>query len=130
MTYSVSALAAVTLAVALDWWVFRVRLVGRRLFWATYAVVLGFQLVVDGVLTCGGIVGYDPRAIVGVRIGCEPVEDLLFGFALVTQTLDWWVWWGRNRRRAAARGGRLGRGPADRPGPGGRARRSRPAPPR
>jgi hypothetical protein len=29
-----------------------------------------------------------------------PVEDLLFGFALVVQTLAWWVWWGR---RAAVR---------------------------
>ena len=29
------------------------------------------------------------------RIAWAPVEDLLFGFALVLQTLAWWVFWGR-----------------------------------
>jgi len=24
-----------------------------------------------------------------------PIEDLLFGFSLVLQTLAWWIWWGR-----------------------------------
>jgi hypothetical protein len=23
------------------------------------------------------------------------VEDLLFGFSLILQTLSWWTWWGR-----------------------------------
>ena len=29
------------------------------------------------------------------RIAYAPVEDLLFGFALVLATLAWWVFWGR-----------------------------------
>jgi lycopene cyclase domain-containing protein len=67
----------------------------RRTFWASYAIVLGFQLVTNGVLAGRGVVRYDPAAIVGLRVAWAPVEDLLFGFALVTQTVAWWVFWGR-----------------------------------
>jgi hypothetical protein len=38
---------------------------------------------------------YDEGAILGWRLVFAPVEDLLFGFALVVQTLAWWVFWGR-----------------------------------
>jgi lycopene cyclase domain-containing protein len=67
---------------------------------------MGFQLLTNGVLTCRDIVTYDPDVITGARIACAPVEDLGFGFAMVTQTLMWWVWWGRRgvgRRAAASR---------------------------
>jgi hypothetical protein len=40
-------------------------------------------------------VTYDGGAILGLRIVNAPVEDLLFGFALVVQSMSWWVWWGR-----------------------------------
>jgi hypothetical protein len=33
---------------------------------------------------------YSPDAIIGVRIASAPVEDLLFGFSLVT--LVWILW--------------------------------------
>ena len=46
-------------------------------------------------LTGRQVVRYDPGTILGPRIAYAPVEDLLFGFALVTQTLAWWVFWGR-----------------------------------
>jgi hypothetical protein len=32
------------------------------------------------------------------------VEDLLFGFALVLQTLAWWVFWGRRGVDASSAG--------------------------
>jgi hypothetical protein len=38
---------------------------------------------------------YDPDAIIGWRLVYAPVEDLVFGFAMVLLTLDLWVWWGR-----------------------------------
>jgi len=95
VSYTASALAGVAVAVLLDLAVLRTRLLTRRIFWVSYAITLGFQLVVNGVLTCRRVVVYDPAAIVGVRVACAPVEDLLFGFALVTSTLAWWVWWGR-----------------------------------
>jgi lycopene cyclase domain-containing protein len=95
VTYTQLALAAVALTILLDLAVLRTRLLTRKAFWTSYAIVVLFQLLTNGWLTGRGIVTYDPAAIVGVRIAFAPVEDLLFGFALVVQTLAWWVWWGR-----------------------------------
>ncbi len=105
MTYTGAALAGVGLAVLLDVAVLRTRLLRRRVFWASYAILLVFQLVTDGVLACRHVVRYDRSAILGPRLACAPVEDLLFGFSLVLQTLSWWVWLGRRARRARTRAG-------------------------
>jgi lycopene cyclase domain-containing protein len=122
VSYTAAALLGVGATVVLDLLVLRTRLLRRRLFWTSYAIVLFFQLVVNGVLTCRDVVTYDPSVITGLRIGCAPVEDLLFGFALVTQTLSWWVWWGRRLRPVGPPrrpGGPSGpaAAPAGRPGP-------------
>ena len=98
MSYTALAVVGVALAIAMDLWVLRTRLLTRRVFWPSYAIIALFQLISNGILTGFGIVVYDPRRILGPRIAHAPVEDLLFGFALVTQTLAWWVWWGRRLR--------------------------------
>ena len=97
MTYTALALLGVGYAVVLDLAVLRTRLLGRRAFWVAYAIVVSFQLLTNGWLTGRGIVRYDDAAITGLRIAYAPVEDLLFGFSLVVQTLAWWVFWGRRR---------------------------------
>jgi lycopene cyclase domain-containing protein len=97
MTYTQAALFGVAATIALDLFVLRTRLLTKRLFWTAYAIVVFFQLVTNGILTGRNIVTYDPTVITGMRIVFAPVEDLLFGFALVVQTLSWWVWWGRRR---------------------------------
>jgi lycopene cyclase domain-containing protein len=110
MTYTVAALVGVGLSVLLDLVVLRTRVLGRRVFWVAYAIVAGFQLLANGVLTGADIVRYDPAAILGPRVVYAPVEDLLFGFALVTQTLAWWVFWGRRGvQREPVAGPPLGR---------------------
>lgn len=95
MSYTVLAVAGVAAAVLLDLVVLRTRVLTRRVFWTAYAIVVVFQLITNGWLTGRDIVTYDDAAIVGVRIVFAPVEDLLFGFSLVVQTLAWWVWWGK-----------------------------------
>ena len=95
MSYTAAASAAVLAAVLMDLVVLRTGLVRRRVFWVSYAIVLLFQLVVNGVLTGLRIVRYDPDVIVGWRVAWAPVEDILFGFALVTLTLSAWVRLGR-----------------------------------
>lgn len=90
MTYTVAAVLGVLAAVLLDLLVLRTALLRQRSFWIAYAIVVGFQLITNGVLTGRGVVRYDPSAIVGVRLVHAPVEDLLFGFSLVLQTLSWW----------------------------------------
>jgi lycopene cyclase domain-containing protein len=54
---------------------------------------VGFQILVDGWLTklSAPIVVYDDRQITGIRFPFDiPVEDFLFGFALVTAVLLLW----------------------------------------
>jgi lycopene cyclase domain-containing protein len=97
VTYTWTALLGVLAALALDLIVLRTALVRRKAFWTAYAIVLLFQLVVNGLLTGLRIVRYDPARIIGWRIVHAPVEDLLFGFAMVTMTLTLWVWAGRRR---------------------------------
>lgn len=109
MTYTQLAVLAVLVAVVADLWIFGTRLLTRRLFWVSYAIVVFFQLLSNGVLTGVRIVRYDGDVIIGSttpdngpppflgdgRIAFAPVEDLMFGFALITLTLVLWVWWGR-----------------------------------
>ncbi len=107
MTYTALAVLGVVAAVVLDLAVLRTRLLTRRVFWTAYAIIVGFQLVTNGWLTGRDIVTYDDGAIAGLRLAHAPVEDLLFGFSLVVQTLAWWVWWGRRLS------GRVPGGPGD-----------------
>jgi lycopene cyclase domain-containing protein len=95
MTYTVAAGLGVVIALALDVAVLRTRLVTRAVFWATYPLIVIFQLIANGVLTGRGVVRYAPDAILGLRIVYAPVEDLAFGFALILVTLSVWVWLGR-----------------------------------
>ncbi|MEV6630723.1 lycopene cyclase domain-containing protein [Actinoplanes sp. NPDC051470] len=91
MTYTAAALLGVLVAVLVDLFVLRTRLVTRLVFWATYPIVIVFQLLSNGILTGRHIVVYDPQAIIGVRVAYAPVEDLFFGFALVLFSLSIWV---------------------------------------
>jgi lycopene cyclase domain-containing protein len=95
MSYTLAAVAAIAIAVVADLLVLRTRLLAGVVFWATYPIVLLFQLASNGILTGRGVVRYDPQVIIGWRIVYAPVEDLLFGFALVLLTLSLWVWNGR-----------------------------------
>jgi lycopene cyclase domain-containing protein len=115
VSYTAAAGAGVLAAVVLDLVVLRTALVARRGFWVSYAIVLFFQLVVNGVLTGVRIVRYDPSAIVGWRIAYAPIEDLLFGFALVLTTLAVWTRAGRRAERTEPASGRSAPPPRDAP---------------
>jgi lycopene cyclase domain-containing protein len=101
VTYSQLAVLGVAAALAVDGLLLRTRLMRRRAFWAAYAIVLACQLLANGVLTGRGVVRYDQRTIVGWRLAHAPVEDLVFGFALVLLTQATWVWLGRRQVRQA-----------------------------
>ena len=65
MTYTQIAVLAVAAAVIIDLFVFRTRLVRRRAFWVSYAIIFFFQLITNGMFTGFGIVQYDGAAIIG-----------------------------------------------------------------
>jgi lycopene cyclase domain-containing protein len=95
VTYTAAALTGVVAALVVDLFVLRTALVRRAVFWATYPIIITFQLLSNGILTGRDIVRYDPDAIIGLRLVYAPVEDLLFGFAMILLTLSVWVWLGR-----------------------------------
>jgi lycopene cyclase domain-containing protein len=90
MTYTQIAIFAVFLALVTDYYIARTRLILTKRYWTSYAIIVFFQLLTNWWLTSRNIVMYSPDAIIGWRIASAPVEDLLFGFALVT--LVWVVW--------------------------------------
>ena len=103
MTYTQLALLGVALAVFLDLFAVRTRLLLRRGFWTAYAIVVSFQLLTNAWLTNDvrtgtAIVNYNPEKILGWRIAYAPIEDLLFGFALVLLSLVSWIARGRSAR--------------------------------
>ena len=104
MSYSALAVTAVVLVLVVDLAVLRTRMVTRPVFWLSYAIIVAFQLLINGVLTGRGVVSYDPAAIWGPRIAYAPVEDLAFGFAMVTLTLASWAAVNRRANTAARRG--------------------------
>ena len=95
MTYSQIAIAAAIIAIIIDLTVSSQPLLKRRAFWASYAIILPFQLLTNWWLTSRNIVMYSPDAIFGVRIASAPAEDLLFGFALILSVMGIWEYLGR-----------------------------------
>ena len=59
MSYSALAVTAVVAVLVVDLAVLRTRMVTRRVFWVAYAIVIAFQLLVNGVLTGCGCPGRD-----------------------------------------------------------------------
>ena len=95
MSYTALAITALLVAVIIDLVIVRSNLLRRKAFWTSYAIILPFQLLTNWWLTSRNIVMYQKATIIGVRIASAPVEDLLFGFALVLSVLSMWVYWGR-----------------------------------
>jgi lycopene cyclase domain-containing protein len=95
MIYSDIAIAALTISVMIDLFVLRNSMLTRAAFWTSYAIILPFQLLTNWWLTSRNIVMYNADAIIGLRICAAPIEDLLFGFALLLTVLGMWEFWGR-----------------------------------
>jgi len=95
MTYTQIALLALALSTLSDGFLTRSRMLMRKSFWTSYAIILPFQLLTNWWLTSRNIVIYNPKTIIGWRIASAPVEDLIFGFALLLAILQLWSYWGR-----------------------------------
>lgn len=97
--YTVPAVASVGTVLSLELMALRTGLFRRAAYWLSMVIVIGFQTLTDGWLTklSAPIVIYDDRQTSGVRFPFDiPIEDFLFGFALVTAVL---LLWERQRER-------------------------------
>jgi hypothetical protein len=109
MTYTQIAFLAVAAVITLDLVVFRTQLMRSATFWTSYAIIVPFQLLANGVFTGARIVRYDGDVIIGSttpeagrppfigdgRLAYAPIEDLMFGFALILLSMSIWVLMGR-----------------------------------
>ena len=90
--YTVIAVVSVLITVVLERRL-HVGLFRRAQYWIAMAIVLCFQVVVDGWLTklSAPIVIYDPEHFLGIRVPWDiPIEDYLFGFSMVTSAIVLW----------------------------------------
>jgi lycopene cyclase domain-containing protein len=84
---------AVLAVCALELTLLHTGLFRRPAYWLSMLIVLAFQVPVDGWLTkrSAPVVIYNEGQTSGVRFPFDiPVEDFLFGFALVTAVLLLW----------------------------------------
>ena len=91
--YTVPAVTAVAAVCAAELTFLRTGLFRRPAYWVAIAIVLAFQIPVDGWLTklSAPVVEYSAAQISGLRGPWDiPVEDFLYGFALVTAALLLW----------------------------------------
>lgn len=95
MVYTDIAIVAFIASIIADRFLIKSKLLTRKVFWTSYAIILFFQLLTNWWLTSRNIVIYNPDAIIGLRIASAPVEDLFFGFALVLLVMNLWVFWGK-----------------------------------
>ena len=97
--YTVPAVVSALAVCALELMVLRTGIFRRPAYWLSMVIVIGFQILTDGWLTklSAPIVIYDNRQTSGIRFPFDiPIEDFLFGFALVTAVL---LLWERQRER-------------------------------
>ncbi len=95
MSYSQIAVVAVIAAVLFDLFGVKTKLVTKKVFWTSYAIIFPMQLITNWWLTSRNIVMYSPAVINGHRLAGAPLEDLLFGFSLLLGVLAMWVYLGR-----------------------------------
>lgn len=108
MTYTQIGLMAVLIAVTLDLFILRTRILSRPVWWISYVIVVFFQFLTNGTLTGFAIVQYDPKFNLGEnfysntppiigdgRVFFAPVEDLLFGFSMCLSAVAFWIYFGR-----------------------------------
>jgi lycopene cyclase domain-containing protein len=91
--YTLPAVLAVVVVCLLEVTVWRTGLFRKPAYWLSMVIVVAFQILVDGWLTklSAPIVIYDDAHTTGIRFPWDiPVEDFLFGFALVTLVLLLW----------------------------------------
>jgi lycopene cyclase domain-containing protein len=91
--YTLPAVVSVIVVIAVELAVLKTGLFRKAEYWISMVIVVAFQVIVDGWLTklSAPIVLYDEQHTSGVRFPWDiPVEDFLFGWAMVTAVLLLW----------------------------------------
>lgn len=90
LSYTQITVYALILSVLFDMFISRISLLATLRFWLSYAIIVPFQLATNWWLTSREIVVYNQEMIIGLRIAGAPIEDLVFGFAMILAVMSMW----------------------------------------
>ena len=90
LTYTQITVYALIMTIFFDMFITKNSLLSTLRFWFSYAIIVPFQLVTNWWLTSREIVVYNPESIIGLRVAGAPVEDLIFGFAMILAVMSLW----------------------------------------
>ena len=90
LSYTQITVYALILTIFFDMFITKNSLLSTIRFWLSYAIIVPFQLITNWWLTSREIVTYNPDAIIGLRVAGAPVEDLIFGFAMILAVMSIW----------------------------------------
>lgn len=103
--YTVLTLVSIPAVVLVEVFWLRTGVFRSLQYWLSLAIVMFFQIWVDGWLTklSNPIVIYNPEHHSGIRFPWDiPIEDFGFGWAMITLTVMVWILLGRGEKENAA----------------------------
>jgi lycopene cyclase domain-containing protein len=92
ITYTQITVYALIITIFFDIYTVKNSLLSTLRFWCSYAIIVPFQLITNWWLTSREIVVYNEDAIIGLRLAGAPIEDLIFGFAMILAVMSMWEW--------------------------------------
>ena len=92
--YTILAIISVFLAIVIDL-VLKTRLILNKKFWIFWSVMFPLTFIINGYLTWRPIVIYGEQYYLNIRLFTIPVEDFLFGFALISLNIIIWEYYTR-----------------------------------
>ena len=90
LSYTQITVYALILTIYFDMFITKNSLLSTLRFWISYFIILPFQLLTNYWLTSREIVIYNSEAIIGLRLAGAPIEDLIFGFAMILAVMSLW----------------------------------------
>ncbi len=90
LSYTQITVYALILTIFFDMFITKNSLLSTLRFWISYFIILPFQLLTNYWLTSREIVIYNSEAIIGLRLAGAPIEDLIFGSAMILAVMSLW----------------------------------------
>jgi lycopene cyclase domain-containing protein len=88
--YTLLAIAGVLIVIFIDLVILKTRLILTKKFWLFWCVMFILIFIINGYLTWRPIVLYGEEYYLGIRLFTIPIEDFLYGFALLSLNISIW----------------------------------------